>query len=263
MLLFTYLIFPHFYCYWSPQDSTISSVLQSNPPLCLQHFSNFCDHSTFHHDSQLVPEVNIKTLLAGGLRPHGIPLVGPHRASLGLPSLSLGVTILTLDPFVSYSTCFFHLLFNQTFSMWHCTKISTLLSLETAAIFPSPFSVYRCPSSHRREQLSTRGGDKGKASPDKISSQVPLTSGSCLLPSTLTKPILPVLHEKLHVAAALTKWEVQCVIILHLFFPRNPEPKPSKHQRVVPAQYQMTPPPSKVLLTAESQIPIKKKKNLT
>lgn len=88
---------------------------------------------------------------------------------------------------------------------------------------------------------------------------MPLTTGSCHFPSTLTKPILPVLYEKLHVAAALTKWEVQCVIILQLSFPKNSEPKPSKHQRVVPAEYEMIPHPGKVMLRAESQIPIKQK----
>lgn len=110
--------------------------------------------------------------------------------------------------------------------MLYCTKNSTLLVLETAAVFSSPFSVYGCPSRHRREHLSAEWAEKGEASPDKM----PLTSGSCHLPSTLTKPTLPVLHAKLHVAAALSKWEVQCVIILHLSFSRNPEPKPSKHQ---------------------------------
>lgn len=209
------------------------------------------------------PEVNIKTLLAGGPRPSGIPLVGPHSANRGLPSLCLPATLPTSDPFVSYITCFLIIPSVQPNILYVALyKNSTLLSLETAAIFSSPlyiFNVYRCPSRHRREQLSIGWVDEGKASTDKIPCQVPLTSGSCHFPSTLIKPILSVLYEKLHVAAALTKWEAQCVIILHLSFPKNPEPKPSKHQRVVSAEYEMTPPPGKVVLRAESQIPKKQK----
>lgn len=57
-----------------------------------------------HHTQLLCQRSNIKTLLAG-VRPHGILLVGPHRASLGLRSLSLPATLPTLDPFVLCSTC--------------------------------------------------------------------------------------------------------------------------------------------------------------
>lgn len=141
-----------------------------------------------------MPEVNIKTLLTGGPRPHGIPPVDHHRASLGLPSVSAShshnFSSLCIIQYLFFSL---FLLFNQIFSMWHCTKNSTLLSLETAVIFSCPFSVYRCPSSHIREQLSTEWADEGKASPDKIPSQVPLTSGSCHLPlhSYQTNPSCP------------------------------------------------------------------------
>lgn len=114
----------------------------------IHHYSQ-----SFHRNSQLLCQRSaLKHCLLEAQKPHGIPLVGRHWANMGLPSLSLPAILPTLDPSTSCSTCFSSfLLLNQTFCMWHCTKNSALLSLETAAIFSSPFSVYRCPSSHRRE----------------------------------------------------------------------------------------------------------------
>lgn len=95
------------------------------------------------------PEVNIKTLLAGGPRPSGIPLVGPHSANRGLPSLCLPATLPTSDPFVSYITCFLIIPSVQPNILYVALyKNSTLLSLETAAIFSSPLYIFNVYNVH-------------------------------------------------------------------------------------------------------------------
>lgn len=129
---------PILFCIYSTSQNSV----------VIHHYSQ-----SFHCYSQLLCQRSTsKHCLLEAQKPHGIPLVGGHRANLGFPSLSLLAIPPTLDPSASYSTWFSSfLLFNQTFSMWHCTKNSALLSLETAAILSSPFSAYRCPSSHRRE----------------------------------------------------------------------------------------------------------------
>lgn len=143
-------------------------------------------------------------------RPSGIPLVGPHRASLGASLFVSACHPPNFSAFCIIQYQFFHLSF---YSAKH-SLCGTVLKIQLYCLWRQQqyFPLHLvCTDVHlATEENSYQLGDKGKASPDKIPSKVPLTTGSCHLPSTLTKPILPVLHEKLHAAAARPKWEGFC-----------------------------------------------------